>query len=91
MAPVRGVAEPLRAKFSVRGPPLANRGLGMASLEKWYTGPLEQTASQALHILHLMHEERFQPLPLTFIYFKQKSGLRLDQMAPEKCDGLFGD
>jgi hypothetical protein len=73
-------------------PPLSNRGLGMASLEKNGTqDPLEQTAGQALHILHLMYEEKFQPLFLTFIYFKRKPGLRSDQMAPKECDEPFGD
>jgi hypothetical protein len=64
----------------------------MASLEKMGTqDPLEQTACQIIHTLHLMHEERFQPPLLTFIYSKRKPGLRSDQMAPGDRDDPFGD
>ena len=52
---------------------------------------IEQTICRNLHILHLMHEERFQPLFLTFIYFKQKPGLRSDQMTPGERDEPFGE
>jgi hypothetical protein len=72
MAPARGVAEPLSAKLACADLLWLIEDSAWPLWKNGYTGPSRADRLPDLHILHLMHEERFQPLFLTFIYFKRK-------------------